>query len=48
MFVAFIDESGNDSNSAVFAMAGILLCDLSSWYFANDWTAMLARFGVSE
>lgn len=28
-------------------MAGILLCDLSSWYLANDWAAMLARFGLS-
>jgi hypothetical protein len=48
MFVAFIDESGNDNNSTVFAMAELLLCDLSSWYFGQDWTEMLARFGVSE
>ena len=48
MVVAFVDESGNDNNSAVFVMAGILLCDVASWYFANDWTTMLNGFGVSE
>lgn len=48
MVAAFLDESGNDNNSAVFVMAGILLCDVASWYFANDWTAMLTGFGVSE
>lgn len=47
MFVAFIDESGNDGHSAVFAMASILLCDLSSYFFANDWAAMLGKFGIT-
>jgi hypothetical protein len=27
MFVAFVDESGNDPVSKVFAMASLLFCD---------------------
>jgi hypothetical protein len=46
MFVAFYDESGNDDRSAVFAMAGLLLCHVSSYHFANEWTALMRDFGV--
>jgi hypothetical protein len=48
MFVAFIDESGNDSNSTVFTMASLLLCDLSSYYFANGWSEMLSACTVAD
>jgi Protein of unknown function (DUF3800) len=48
MFAAFTDESGNDAKSTVFAMASILLCDLSSYYFGIDWSKLLKTFGVQE
>jgi hypothetical protein len=48
MIAAFIDESGNDGQSSVFAMATVLLSQSSSYYFGNDWQNMLANFGVSE
>ena len=46
MFVAFTDESGNDDKSQVFAMATILLCHFSSYYFANEWQVLLKCCGL--
>ena len=46
MFVAFYDESGNDGRSAVLAMAGLLLCHVSSYHFGKEWTALMSSFGV--
>ena len=48
VIAAFIDESGNDGQSQVFAMATVLLSYRSSYYFGNDWQAMLRDFSVSE
>lgn len=48
VIVAFVDESGNDSQSSVFAMATILLSHQSSYYLANDWQSLLKDFAVSE
>jgi hypothetical protein len=48
MFVSFTDESGNDGQSQVFAMATIVLCHFSSYYFGNDWQSMLMDFSISE
>ena len=45
--MAYIDETGNDSNSLVFAMATILLSHKTSYYFGNDWMALLKQYGVS-
>jgi hypothetical protein len=47
MIVAYIDETGNDANSSVFAMATILLSHKSAYYFGNDWQALLEQHGVS-
>lgn len=48
MIASFSDESGNDGQSVVFAMATILVSHESSYYFGNDWRRMLAEFGVTE
>jgi len=48
MIAAFVDESGNDSHSKIFAMATLLISNSSSYYFGNAWDEMLKRFGVSE
>jgi Protein of unknown function (DUF3800) len=47
VFVAFVDESGNDGQSAVFSMATIVLQHADSYYFGNDWRSALTNFGVS-
>lgn len=47
MIAAFTDESGNDGQSSVFAMATILLCHTASYYFANDWKSLLADYGIT-
>jgi hypothetical protein len=48
MIAAFADESGNDGQSSVFAIATILMRQESSYYFGNDWQSMLSEFGVTE
>ena len=48
VIAAFVDESGNDGQSQVFAMATVLLSYGSSYYFGNDWKAMLKDFSVTE
>jgi hypothetical protein len=48
VIAAFIDESGNDGQSPVFAMATVLVNSETSYYFGNDWQTMLTRFCVSE
>ncbi|MGJ5819083.1 DUF3800 domain-containing protein [Paludibaculum fermentans] len=48
MIVAYFDESGNDSQSTVFAMAGVYLSHSSSCYFAFDWMKLLKQFDIPE
>jgi hypothetical protein len=48
MIAAFVDESGNDGRSHVFSMATIILCSVSSYFFGNDWRALLEDFGLKE
>jgi hypothetical protein len=48
VITAFIDESGNDGQSPVFAMATVLSSSETSYYFGNDWQAMLTHFCVGE
>lgn len=48
MIVAFVDETGNDGVSPVFAMATILLSHSSSYYFGLDWENLLNKFGLGE
>ena len=43
MFVVFDDESGNYYRSTVFAMAGLLMCHVSSYHFGNErWMALMS------
>ncbi len=48
MLVAFYDESGNDGQSRVFAMAGVLMCGVTQYHFANDWAALLKQYALRE
>jgi len=48
VIAAFVDESGNDGKSSVFAMATVLMSNATSYHLGNDWQAMLEDFAVGE